>query len=91
MTVSEINNERLTNSVTSTEDTRHAEMVRERLKTLRGIGLSDDAVLSRLRTYRRRYNFGRNYGSYVSDIYMREVLLMIDAYTALAEERGILK
>ena len=81
---------RTQSSVSTFGDSAHAEAVRERLKMLRASGLSDDAVLSRMKTYKRRYTAAKMDFSYASQIYIREVKLMLDAYSALAAERGLI-
>ena len=78
------------NEVVTLADSYHDEAVRERLKSLRSAGFSDEAVAARLKNYRYRYFAGKTHFAYAGKDYVRECKLMLDAYTALAEERGII-
>ncbi|MGN1410252.1 MAG: hypothetical protein ACI4XJ_08755 [Eubacteriales bacterium] len=64
--------------------------VRERLRALRSAGFSDELIKTRLNNYRYRYIKGNQHFAYAGNDYMREVKLMLDAYTKLAEERGLI-
>lgn len=78
------------NEVVTVADAYHEEALRERLCSLRSAGLSNEAIKVRLKNYRYRYFKGLKYYAFAGQAYVREVKLMLDAYTKLAEERGII-
>ena len=66
--------------ITETEN----EAVRERASSLRAAKFSDDAIKSRLNNYRYRFFKGTEHFAYAGKEYLREVKLMLDAYTVIA-------
>ena len=46
--------------------------------------------MSRINNYRYRWYKGNEHFAYAGKEYLREVKLMLDAYTVLARERGLI-
>lgn len=70
---------------------RHSEAkFRERLAMYRTIGLSDEAIVHRAKTYRARYAYATSGSSYAGEGYIDECGIMAEVYRVLAEERGLL-
>lgn len=78
------------NEVARFAEQYHDEAVRERANSLRAAKFSDDAIKSRLNNYRYRFFKGTEHFAYAGKEYLREVKLMLDAYTVLAQERGLI-
>ena len=64
--------------------------MRERASSLRAAKFSDEAIMSRINNYRYRWYKGNEHFTYAGKEYLREVKLMLDAYTVLARERGLI-
>ena len=78
------------NEVARFAEQYHDEAVRERASSLRAAKFSDDAIKSRLNNYRYRFFKGTEHFAYAGKEYLREVKLMLDAYTVIAKERGLI-
>ena len=78
------------NEVARFSEQYHDEAVRERASSLRAAKFSDDAIKSRLNNYRYRFFKGTEHFAYAGKEYLREVKLMLDAYTVIAKERGLI-
>ena len=78
------------NEVARFAEQYHDEAVRERASSLRAAKFSDDAIKSRLNNYRYRFFKGTEHFAYAGKEYLREVKLMLDAYTVIARERGLI-
>lgn len=78
------------NEVARFAEQYHDAAVRERANSLRAAKFSDDAIKSRLNNYRYRWYKGNEHFAYAGKEYLREVKLMLDAYTAIARERGLI-
>lgn len=78
------------NEVARFSEQYHDEAVRERTSSLRAAKFSDDAIMSRISNYRYRWYKGNEHFAYAGKEYLREVKLMLDAYTVLARERGLI-
>lgn len=78
------------NEVARFAEQYHDEAVRERVNSLRAAKFSDDAIKSRLNNYRYRFFKGTEHFAYAGKEYLREVKLMLDAYTVIARERGLI-
>lgn len=78
------------NEVARFAEQYHDEAVRERASSLRAAKFSDDAIKSRLNNYRYRFFKGTEHFAYAGKEYLREVKLMLDAYTVIAQERGLI-
>ena len=78
------------NEVARFAEQYHDEAVRERVRSLRAAKFSDDAIKSRLNNYRYRWYKGNEHFAYAGKEYLREVKLMLDAYTVIAQERGLI-
>lgn len=78
------------NEVARFAEQYHDAAVRERARSLRAAKFSDDAVKSRLNNYRYRWYKGNEHFAYAGKEYLREVKLMLDAYTVIAKERGLI-
>lgn len=78
------------NEVARFAEQYHDEAVRERACSLRAAKFSDDAIKSRINNYRYRFFKGTEHFAYAGKEYLREVKLMLDAYTVIAQERGLI-
>ena len=78
------------NEVARFAEQYHDEAVRERASSIRAAKFSDDAIKSRLNNYRYRFFKGTEHFAYAGKEYLREVKLMLDAYTVIAQERGLI-
>lgn len=78
------------NEVARFAEQYHDEAVRERASSLRAAKFSDDAIKSRLNNYHYRFFKGTEHFAYAGKEYLREVKLMLDAYTVIAQERGLI-
>lgn len=78
------------NEVARFSEQYHDAAVRERASSLRAAKFSDDAIMSRINNYRYRWYKGNEHFAYAGKEYLREVKLMLDAYTVLARERGLI-
>nr|DAW58340.1 MAG TPA: hypothetical protein [Caudoviricetes sp.] len=78
------------NEVARFAEQYHDEAVRERASSLRAAKFSDDAIKTRLNNYRYRFFKGTEHFAYAGKEYLREVKLMLDAYTVIARERGLI-
>lgn len=78
------------NEVARFAEQYHDAAVRERANSLRAAKFSDDAIMSRINNYRYRWYKGNEHFAYAGKEYLREVKLMLDAYTVLALERGLI-
>lgn len=78
------------NEVARFSEQYHDEAVRERASSLRAAKFSDDAIKSRINNYRYRFFKGTEHFAYAGKEYLREVKLMLDAYTVIAQERGLI-
>lgn len=78
------------NEVARFAEQYHDAAVRERANSLRAAKFSDDAIMSRINNYRYRWYKGNEHFAYAGKEYLREVKLMLDAYTVLARERGLI-
>lgn len=78
------------NEVARFAEQYHDEAVRERASSLRAAKFSDDAIKSRINNYRYRFFKGTEHFAYAGKEYLREVKLMLDAYTVIAQERGLI-
>lgn len=78
------------NEVARFAEQYHDEEVRERANSLRAAKFSDDAIKSRISNYRYRWYKGNEHFAYAGKEYLREVKLMLDAYTVIARERGLI-
>lgn len=78
------------NEVARFAEQYHDEAVCERANSLRAAKFSDDAIKSRINNYRYRWYKGNEHFAYAGKEYLRKVKLMLDAYTVLARERGLI-
>lgn len=78
------------NEVARFSEQYHDEAVRERASSLRAAKFSDEAIMSRINNYRYRWYKGNEHFAYAGKEYLREVKLMLDAYTVIARERGLI-
>lgn len=76
--------------VTPIHDRRFEEKISERLAMYRNIGLSDEAVLSRMRIYKGRWHTAHLKCTFATRGYVDECGVMMEVYRILAEERGLI-
>lgn len=75
-------------NVTAKDHHREAK-VRERLTMYRSIGLSNEAIIHRTKTYHTRYEYAKSSYAYAGEGYIDECGVMAEVYRVLAEERGL--
>ena len=78
------------NEVARFAEQYHDAAVRERASSLRAAKFSDEAIMSRINNYRYRWYKGNEHFAYAGKEYLCEVKLMLDAYTVIARERGLI-